>query len=64
MVGKKKGTITTETTTIHLARESPAPWAITSGTTRYAGLHGKGRLIVDNFESNPYTFVMKGTVSR
>ena len=59
----KKGTITF-VTTIHLNTESPAPWTITSGTKSYAGLHGKGRLTVDNFESNPYTFVMKGTVSR
>jgi len=59
----KKGTITI-VITIHLGRESPAPWTITSGTKRYAGLHGKGRLIVDNYESNPYTFVMEGTVSR
>jgi hypothetical protein len=44
--------------------ESPPPWTITSGTTRYLGLHGTGRLIVDNFESDPYTFVMRGTVSR
>jgi hypothetical protein len=59
----KKGTITF-VTTIHLYTESPAPWTITSGTKSYAGLHGHGRLTVDNFESNPYTFVMKGTVSR
>jgi hypothetical protein len=58
-----KGAITM-VATIHLDRESPAPWTITAGTTRYAGLRGQGRLIVDNFESNPYTFVMKGTVSR
>ena len=37
---------------------------IISGTKSYAGLHGKGRVTVDNYESNPYTFVMKGTVSR
>jgi hypothetical protein len=59
----KKGTITI-VITIHLGSESPAPWTITSGTKSYVGLHGKGRLIVDNYESNPYTFVMKGTVSR
>jgi hypothetical protein len=59
----KKGTITI-VITIHLGRESPAPWTITSGTKSYVGLHGKGRLIVDNYESDPYTFVMKGTVSR
>jgi streptogramin lyase len=59
----KKGTIIF-VTTIHLGIESPAPWTITSGTKSYAGLHGKGRLTVDNYESNPYNFVMKGTVSR
>jgi hypothetical protein len=59
----KKGTITI-VITIHLGRESPAPWTITSGTKSYVGLHGEGRLIVDNYESDPYTFVMKGTVSR
>lgn len=59
----KKGTITI-VITIHLGRESPAPWTITSGTKSYVGLHGKGRLIVDNYESDPYTFVMNGTVSR
>ncbi|TML89122.1 MAG: hypothetical protein E6G08_06175 [Actinobacteria bacterium] len=59
----KKGTITI-VITIQLGRESPAPWRITSGTKSYVGLHGRGRLIVDNYESNPYSFVMKGTVSR
>lgn len=59
----KKGTITI-VITIHLGTESPAPWTITSGTKSYFGLHGKGRQIVDNYESNPYSFVMKGTVSR
>ena len=43
---------------------TPSAWTITSGTRSYAGLHGKGTLTVDNYESNPYTFVMKGTVSR
>jgi hypothetical protein len=59
----KKGTITF-VTTIHLGTESLSPWTITSGTKSYAALHGKGRLTVDNYESNPYNFVMKGTVSR
>ena len=58
----KNGTITF-VITIDLATGSSA-WTITSGTKSYAGLHGKGTLTVDNFESNPYTFVMKGTVSR
>ena len=47
--------------TINLSNGT-APWAISSGTRSYAGLHGKGSLTVDNFERNPYTFVMKGTV--
>jgi hypothetical protein len=62
MVGKK-GTITI-VITIDLSTESIPPWTITSGTKSYVGLHGKGRLIVDNYQSDPYTFVMKGTVSR
>ena len=57
-----KGTITI-VITIDLATGSSA-WTITSGTKSYAGLHGKGTLTVDNFESDPYTFVMRGTVSR
>jgi len=40
------------------------PWTITSATKSYAGLRGKGTLTVDNYARNPYTFVMKGTVSR
>ena len=40
------------------------PWTITSATKSYARLRGKGTLTVDNYASNPYTFVMKGTVSR
>jgi hypothetical protein len=62
LVGKK-GTITM-VITIHLGTEAPAPWTITSGRKSYVGLHGNGRLIVDNYESNPYTFVMKGTILR
>ena len=62
LVGKK-GTITI-VITIHLGTESPAPWAVTAGTKRYAGLHGRGTLTVDNYEANPYTFVLKGIVSR
>ena len=57
-----KGTITF-VITIDLATGSSA-WTITSGTKSYVGLHGKGTLTVDNYQSNPYTFVMKGTVSR
>jgi hypothetical protein len=50
--------------TIHLGTESPPPWSIVSGTKSYVGLHATGRLIVDNYESDPYTFVLTGTVSR
>ena len=57
-----KGTITF-VITIDLSTGSSA-WTITSGTKSYAGLRGKGTLTVDNYASNPYTFVMKGTVSR
>jgi hypothetical protein len=62
LVGEK-GTITL-VITIHLGRESPAPWTIVSGTKRYAVLHGSGRLTVDNYQADPYTFVLEGTVSR
>ena len=58
----RKGTITI-VITIDLATGSSA-WTITSGTKNYVGLHGKGTLTVDNFERDPYTFVMRGTVSR
>jgi hypothetical protein len=58
----KNGTITF-VTTIDLTTGSSA-WTITSGTKSYAGLHGKGTLTVDNYQRDPYTFVMKGTVSR
>jgi hypothetical protein len=57
-----KGTITI-VITIDLSTGSSA-WTITSGTKSYARLHGNGTLTVDNFESDPYTFVMRGTVSR
>jgi hypothetical protein len=57
-----KGTITI-VITIDLTTAS-STWTIASGTKSYAGLHGKGTMPVDNFERNPYTFVMKGTVSR
>jgi hypothetical protein len=43
---------------------SRSAWTITSATKSYAGLHGSGKLTVDNFQGIPYTFVMKGTVSR
>ena len=58
----KNGTITF-VTTIDLSTGSSA-WTVTSGTRSYAGLRGKGTMTVDNYQSDPYTFVMKGTVSR
>jgi hypothetical protein len=36
---------------------------IISGTKSYAGLHGGGRQTVDNYEADPYTFVLEGLVS-
>jgi hypothetical protein len=57
-----KGTITF-VTTIDLSTGSSV-WTITSGTKSYVGLRGKGTVTVDNYERDPYTFVMKGTVSR
>ena len=62
MVGHK-GTFTI-VITIHLGRESPPPWTITAGTKSYLGLHATGRLIVDDYAANPYTFVLTGSVSR
>lgn len=56
-----KGTITI-VTTIQLYKEALSPWTITSGTKSYQGLHGQGKVIVDNYERDPHTFVMKGTV--
>jgi hypothetical protein len=41
--------------TIRLGSEAHPPWTITYGTGRYAGLHGKGRLTVDNYMDNPYS---------
>ena len=58
----KKGTFVF-VITIDLSTGTSA-WTITSGTRSYARLHGKGTLTVDNYESDPYNFVMKGTVSR
>jgi hypothetical protein len=58
----EKGTITI-VITIDLSKDSLPPWTVVSGTKSYEGLRGKGTLIVDNYLSDPYTFVMKGTVS-
>jgi hypothetical protein len=58
-----EGTITTMVT-IHLGRKGSPPWTITAATGAYAGLRGKGTLTADNFQANPYTFVMTGTTSR
>lgn len=62
LVGRR-GTITV-VTTIHLGVESRSPWTIISGTKAYAGLHGRGKVTVDNYQADPYTFVFAGTVSR
>lgn len=59
----KQGTIII-VTTVHLGAESPAPWTITSATNHYSGLRGSGKVTVDNYEADPYTSVLKGTVSR
>ena len=50
--------------TIHLGREGSPPWTITAATGAYAGLRGKGTLTVDNYQGDPYTFAMAGTISR
>ena len=59
-----KGTITF-VITIHLAGgPGGEPWKITSGTKTYAKLHGRGDQVVDNYQGDPATFVLKGTVSQ
>jgi hypothetical protein len=58
-----KGTITFMIT-IHLANGGGEPWTITSGTKTYAKLHGRGYEVVDNYQGDPATFVLKGTVSQ
>ena len=58
-----EGTITMMLT-IHLNRAGSPPWTITAATGAYAGLRGKGMLTVDNFQGDPYTFAMAGTISR
>jgi hypothetical protein len=65
----RKVLVTTEGTitmmvTIHLGSEGSPPWTITAATGAYAGLSGKGTLTVDNFQADPYTFAMAGTISR
>lgn len=57
-----KGTITF-LITINLNTGSE-PWTITSATKSYAGLHGKGTEIVDNYNASPATFALRGTVSQ
>jgi hypothetical protein len=59
----RKGTITM-VTTIHLGVETPAPWTIRSGTKSYATVRGTGRMTVDNYQADPYSFVLKGIISR
>ena len=58
-----EGTITMMVT-IHLGREGSPPWTITAATGAYTGLRGKGTLTVDNYQADPYTFAMAGTISR
>ena len=58
-----KGTITF-VITIHLANGGGEPWKITSATKTYAKLHGRGYQVVDNYQGDPATFVLKGTVSQ
>ena len=59
-----EGTITM-TVTIHLGpSEGSPPWTITEATGAYAGMRGKGTLTVDNYQGDPYTFAMAGTISR
>jgi hypothetical protein len=59
-----EGTITM-TVTIHLGpSEGSPPWTITEATGAYAGMRGKGTLTVDNYQGDPYTFAMTGTISR
>ena len=63
LVGRS-GTVTI-VITIHLGTESaPAPWTIVSATGSHAGVRGRGTLTVDNYAADPYTFVLKGAVSR
>jgi len=57
------GTITIGIT-VHLGSDDPSPWTIISDTGDYAGLKGNGRLTVDDYQDNPYTFVLTGTVWR
>jgi hypothetical protein len=56
-----KGTIGVRIT-IHLGSPETPPWTVTSGTGIYAGLNASGRLSVDNYDSNPYTFVLTGRI--
>jgi hypothetical protein len=57
-----KGTVTM-VITIHLGGELSPIWTITSGTRAYDGLHDRGTLTVHNYQNDPYTFAMAGTVS-
>jgi hypothetical protein len=58
-----KGTITF-VITINTVGGGGEQWTITSGTRAYAKLHGKGLQVVDNYDGDPATFVLKGTVSQ
>jgi hypothetical protein len=62
VVAGAKGTITF---VIKISTVGPGgePWTITTGTKTYAKLHGRGYQVVDNYQGDPATFVLKGTVS-
>jgi hypothetical protein len=62
VVAGRKGAITF-LITIQLGTPSPEKWTITSGTTTYKGLHGRGLETVDHFATTPATFTLVGTVS-
>ena len=62
VVAGSRGTITF-LITIQLGTPSPEKWTITSGTSTYKDLHGKGLETVDNFAATPATFTLVGTVS-
>jgi len=58
-----KGTITFMIT-IPLVGGGGERWTITSGTKTYTKLHGHGYQVVDNYQGDPATFVLKGNVSQ
>jgi hypothetical protein len=61
----KNGTITFLITLYTTAAPTTlGRWTITSATNSYKGLHGNGAQTVDNYNNNPATFVLAGTVSQ